>query len=322
MPVDFVVDDVPGLRFNLKSDPEAGWNKIERHDGAIWISYLNTNPNKPPLRFTLPNGKSVGIYVLSQDAAEHSWKIKYGRETRLFWTENLQVFINGNIAVLQRLDVNLFNAGLIPNDARLVPLDRTIRLRPLPGGGYLTPLPDRESTATELTATQTKPADPPAPLPADFKPSSRPRVVAAAPTGADWSRAAIYSSPLPKSAFAAAPTAPPTEQYFLRITYTGDVARLSVPIDGKEYLLDDNFADGRPWLVGLTRFDPQLTQASNESGAKVALSIYPLRANPPIFFEPGYQPRPDYPPATLDDVALITQYTLKLKLVPAPPIKP
>jgi hypothetical protein len=156
-----------------------------------------------------------------------------------------------------------------------------------------------------LNATQTKPADAPAPLPADFKPSNRPRVVAAEPTDADFSRAAIYSIPLPKSAF----TDSAIEQHFLRITYTGDVARISI----NSHLLDDNFADGRPWLVGLTRFTPQL-----QKDPTLQLSIYPLRANPPIFFEPGHEPKPDAPPASLQSVELLTQYSLKLRLEPAP----
>ncbi|MGA1981379.1 MAG: beta-galactosidase [Acidobacteriaceae bacterium] len=311
MPVDFVVDDVPGLRFNLKSDPEASWNQVERHDGAIGISYLRTDPNKPPLRFILPNGKTVIIYLLSQDAAEHSWRIVAGGKKHLFWSEDPQVFIDGNTAVLQRLGVNLFNADLIPSDARLTPLDRSANIRQLPEGGQLASLRDGRPAVIELNTTQIKPASSPAPLPADFKPSSRPRVVAAAPTDADWSRAATYSIPIPKSAL----TDTPAEQHFLRITYTGDVARLSVPIDGKDHLLDDNFADNRPWLVGLSRFTPQL-----QANPTLQLSIYPLRANAPIFFEPGHEPKPDAPTA-VQSVELLTQYTLKLKLVPQTPHK-
>jgi hypothetical protein len=170
-------------------------------------------------------------------------------------------------------------------------------------------LPAKALPSVQLTAAQTKPADAPAPLPADFKPSNRPRVVAAAPTEADWSRAATYSIPLPTSALADTPST--GTQHFLSIRYTGDVAHLST----NGHLLDDNFADGRPWLVGLTRFAPQLTQ----SGGKLTLSIYPLRRDPPIFFEPGHEPKPDAPPASVSSVELLTQYTLKLKLVPLNP---
>ncbi len=211
-----------------------------------------------------------------------------------------------------------FVAQLLPAmHTTLVASDPGVKLTATHRVGYQAIFPERGSGIMWPTTTQTKPADAPASLPADFKPSSRPRVVAAAPTDADFSRAATYSITLPKSAFTDTPTVPPTEQYFLRIIYNGDVARLSAPIDGKSQLLDDNFTDGRPWFVGLTRFDPKLTQ----SGGKLDISIYPLRPNPPIFFEPEFQPRPDNPPARLIDVALVTQYTLKLKLVPQAPHK-
>lgn len=172
----------------------------------------------------------------------------------------------------------------------------------------MTGSPTDNPTTLLLEATQTKPAGDVAPLPADFKPSSRPRVVAAEPTDADWSRAATWTIPLPK------PSAAPDEQRFLRIHYTGDVARISAG----DHLLTDNFADNRPWLVGLTRFAPQLTQ----DGGKLDLSIYPLRANPPIFFEPGYEPKIDGPQAvSLQSVELLTQYTLKLRMETRPPQK-
>ncbi len=66
----------------------------------------------------------------------------------------------------------------------------------------------------------------------------------------------------------------------------------------------------RPWpVVGLNPLlPPQLT-----FNHQLQLSIYPLRPNPPIFFEPGSEPKPDAPTA-LQAVELLTQYTLKLKL--------
>ena len=75
-----------------------------------------------------------------------------------------------------------------------------------------------------------------------------------------------------------------------------------------------NFADGRPWLVGLARFTPQLQQ--NE----LQISIYPLRKDPPIFFEPGLEPKVDGAQTVkLESVELVTQYSLKLKLEPSTP---
>jgi hypothetical protein len=295
---EFVVDDIPGLKVDFIRQPE----QVTRSDGAIMI-YGGAGE-----RFTLPNGKVITVLLLSQANAEHAWKIESGGKKALLITQQ-QAFIDGDVATLQNLSENNFNAFLVPSGGNLVSLDPSIHLRrgiDLSFTGIISNAP----SVAKLAATQTKPADAPAPLPADFKPSSRPRVVAAAPTDADFSRAATFSIPLPKSAL----THTPTEQHFLRIHYTGDVARLYV----NGHLLDDNFADNRPWLVGLTRFAPQLTQA----GGKLTLSIYPLRPSPPIFFESGHEPKPDAPPAAVQSIELLTQYTLKLKMVTLPPKKP
>jgi len=111
--------------------------------------------------------------------------------------------------------------------------------------------------------------------------------------------AAVWTLALPKQGSNA------NERRFLRIRYVGDVARLSA--GGK--LLDDNFADGRPWLVGLARFAPELQK--NE----LQLSIYPLRKDAPIFFEPGLEPKVDGAQAvSLESVELVTQYSVRLRL--------
>jgi beta-galactosidase len=297
IPAEFVIDDTPGLKVRAS---QSGLEIVHRN-GTITLS-----PPSSWLRggttFTLANGKSVTILLIHQQTAEDGWKIQNSGDTELLVTGE-QTFINGNVATLQNLTDGTFTADLIPGNGNLVSLNPAAHLMPLPDGGYGA---SYRTAYTKLTATQTKPAGDPAPLPANFKPSDRPRSVAAAPTDADFARAAVYSIPLPKSAL----TDTPTEQHFLRIHYTGDVARLSTSADGKPHLLDDNFADGRPWLVGLTRFDTQLQRDPN-----LQLSIYPLRANAPIFFEPGFAPKVDgSKTVSLESVELLTQYTLKLKL--------
>jgi hypothetical protein len=249
--------------------------------------------------------------LLEQATAEYGWKIVAGKQPYLLTTPQ-QVFIHGDVATLQDLEDTSFLFNVLPSAPEVKSLDPGTDIIHSPDGGFTSVYSSKPKSAWQvLTPTQVKPADAPAPLPADFKPSSRPRSVAAAPTEADWSRAATYSIPIPKPAL----TDTPAEQHFLRITYTGDVARLSADAVWQPRLLDDNFADGRSWLVGLARYAPQLA----ESGGKLFLSIYPLRPDPPIFFEPGHEPKPG---ATLQSVELLTQYTLKLKLEPTPPKKP
>ena len=275
--------------------------KTIRQDGAIRLDLTAAGP-AATAHFTLPDGKTVALLFLGQKNAEEAWKIRSGDDTRLLVTEQ-QAFIDGDTATLEDLGVKKFTAMLIPEDsARLVSPEPGARI--VLAAMVLSNPSSSASAGQLLNAKQTHSADAPAPLPADFKPSTRPRSVAAAPTEADWSRAATYSIPIPTSALADSPAT----QHFLRITYTGNVARISA----NGHLLDDNFADGRPWLVGLTRFLPQLQKDST-----LLLSIYPLRPDPPIFFEPGDEPKPG---ASLESVELLTQYTLKLKLE-TPPVK-
>ena len=298
---EFAVEDVPGLKLTVTHGP-AGM-ATARHDGALWMTLPLADPSATA-RFTLPDGKTVTILVLPQQSAEQAWKIATGGQTDLVLTEQ-QAFVDGDVLTLQDLGSRNFAARLVPgDDAQLVSQDPAIGIIHA-GSVYFAP-PTKATSITKLDATQTKPAGEAAPLPPDFKPSTRPRVVAAAPTDADRSRAAAWTISLPKSALAGTPT----QQHFLHITYTGDVARISAGT----HLLDDNFADGRPWLVGLARFTPELSPDN-----QLTLSIYPLRDNPPIFFEPGSEPKPG---AALESVELLTQYTLKLKLEPLSQRKP
>jgi hypothetical protein len=295
IPAEFVIDDAPGL----KLDPA---QHVERRDGAIWLHALAPDTK---LRFTQPSGRTITLLLLSQKDAEISWKIASGNNSQLLVTPQ-QVFIDNDTAVLEDLGHSIFIAHLLPGtDATLIAAGPNVKLDRT-GPDYSTSLPKIDPPRIEIAPHPTKPADSPAPLPADFKPSSRPRSVAAAPTEADWSRAATWTIAIPK------PSA--NQQQFLSVHYTGDVARISV----NGHLLDDNFADGRPWLVGLDRFTSQLGP-----NRELQLSIYPLRKDAPIFFEPGLEPNVDGAQAVgLQSVELLTQYTLKLKLVPRAEQKP
>jgi beta-galactosidase len=297
IPAEFVIDDTPGLkldRINTSPSIEA------THSDGSFVVREKGEPDQEMLTFKLPSGKVVTILLLAQRGAEHTWKMSEEATTQLLWTPQ-DAYVDGSFATLQNLGADSFAFHLTPDHGILHMLDFAGHMLPPVFTGPAS-LHGKETGVAKLTPTQIKPAEAPAPLPADFKPSNRPRSVAAAPTDSDWSRAATYSIPIPKSAV----TDTFDEQHFLRITYTGDVARLSSTTN----LLDDNFSDGRSWLVGLDRFTPAL-----KANPTLQLSIYPLRPNPPIFFDPGFEPKTDTPPAALQSVELVTQYTLKLKLV-------
>jgi beta-galactosidase len=87
---------------------------------------------------------------------------------------------------------------------------------------------------------------------------------------------------------------------FLRVEYTGDVARLSQ--NGR--LLVDDFFNGRTWEIGLNRF------ISSGKVLTLSLSILPIRKDAPIYLQPEY--RPDFAEHTqvvdLKSATLVPQY--------------
>ena len=103
----------------------------------------------------------------------------------------------------------------------------------------------------------------------------RKQPVAVAPTDATLQKfAASWNITVPKDALAEA------EDVFLQIRYQGDVGRLY----SGETLLDDNFCNGTPWILGLKRFAGRLD-------APFRLEVLPLRDDAPVYFDAGYRPQ-------------------------------
>jgi hypothetical protein len=84
------------------------------------------------------------------------------------------------------------------------------------------------------------------------------------PVDADFDAAAVYRISLPADATA--------RQSLMQIRYRGDVARLYA--NGK--LIDDNFYNGRPFLMGLWRLPAEVTE--------LELRILPLQKDMPVYF--------------------------------------
>ncbi|HEU5403735.1 MAG TPA: hypothetical protein VFU86_20435, partial [Terriglobales bacterium] len=67
-----------------------------------------------------------------------------------------------------------------------------------------------------------------------------------------------------------------TTNMWLKIDYTGDVARLYM--GGS--LLDDDFFHGESWKIGLNRF------LKAHRGSEIRVQVLPLRADAPIYLDP------------------------------------
>jgi len=109
----------------------------------------------------------------------------------------------------------------------------------------------------------------------------RPQGVAQAPGAGELPQAAKWSITVPAGAL------DNLSELFLEVKYQGDVARFSA--DRK--LLVDDFYNGKPWMIGLSRFLPPNGQGNPNSQsdpngpAKFELSILPLRKDAPVYFE-------------------------------------
>ena len=93
-------------------------------------------------------------------------------------------------------------------------------------------------------------------------------------------------------------------ELYLEVRYRGDVARFSAG----NRLLTDNFYNGQPWSIGLSRFVDSKQDHSFE------LSILPLRRDAPVYFEltKDREFGPNGQIDTLDDLRLIPEYQLVL----------
>jgi beta-galactosidase len=123
-----------------------------------------------------------------------------------------------------------------------------------------------------LAIEQIRKSEPPRAIPLGR--ASKP--VAAAPTDADFQKAAVWKIRLPdKLDFKSRP--------LLRLHYTGDVARVNI---GDRFIIDD-FYNGDMLEVGLARYADKL------ANGEITVQILPLRKDAPIGFSPP-EARPDF----------------------------
>jgi hypothetical protein len=123
--------------------------------------------------------------------------------------------------------------------------------------------------------------------------------VAEAPDDADFEKAAVWRIALPKELNK-------DSDAFLKISYTGDVAR--VYLDGK--LLTDNFYNGNVFELGLKRFAPDIY------GKELLLKILPLRKDAPVYL--AEEAKSDFAGAEsvcrLNGIELVEEHTVTFKV--------
>jgi hypothetical protein len=124
----------------------------------------------------------------------------------------------------------------------------------------------------------------------------RPSAVAQAPAGLEFQHAAQWAIELPPGSMQG------LSELFLKVRYTGDVARLY----SSGSLLTDNFYNGQPWSVGLSRF------LDTARANRIMLDVLPLRADAPIYVQSPKRPTFDEKgqAVQLEDLELEPEYQL------------
>ena len=268
-----------------------------RDSGVLYVSGI-----KPGIESSIDlissRGTPLRLVVLSAQEAEDAWKVRIGGSDRLLITDQDFLFdpdAQPAHILLRTRDGSKFAFTIAPPPAA-----------PLKADAPLTPISVTRMAAS-FTAEAAQWDDPVdcrpiqaagiAP-PVKFGPPLpyRPKGVAQAPDAGPLPQAAKWKITVPSGALNG------LSDLFLEVQYQGDVARLST----EHQLLDDNFYNGKPWMIGLKRF------LAPDRPSTFELSILPLRSDAPVYFELARPPQfgPDGQIDKLDDIRLVPEYQL------------
>jgi hypothetical protein len=262
----FAFDVGEGLRLDTRG-------RQEKQDDELVVTDLRPTL-EPAITATDATGRTTTIVLLDPQQAEDAWKINTGSDHLLI--TRAQYFSEAGKVTLQSEDPH-FEFTMIPPVQP--PRAGTVSLRTREGGRLISQFSaDLPPIAPNVEIKQIKKAS--QVPPAKFGPSLawRPQPVPIAPDDKDFANAAMWRVTIPPSAWGGA------NKLFLEIQYDGDVARLT----SGDRLLDDNFYNGEPWRVGLSRFREQITKNG------LALEILPRRADSTVYLDerfrhPGHQ---------------------------------
>jgi hypothetical protein len=238
------------------------------------------------------NGNHARIVVLTQAEAENFWKLSVGGRDAAILTE-ADVFaapdgVHLRSTDLKRLTVAQFVAGGPAHPGQLLLARQSWKIAPAKVDFTWT----KTREATERAALRMEP----------LQSGGRPQAVA--PADADFSGAAAWALSIPAQPMSG------ISDLWLRIHYTGDVARLS--LDGR--LLDDDFYNGRVWEIGLKRFLPEAF------GRKLEVAVLPLPPAAPIYLDQRARAAEAALPAQVGSVELLPEYEVVFQ--PEPTQKP
>lgn len=294
IPVEFAFDAT-----DLRSASTSSGTK-ESSGGVVYVNGVNPGTSSS-VDVVSKTGRSLHIVVLTAQEAEDAWKVRIHGQDRLLITKQ-DFFADGTshperIWLRSRSNPEFEFTLVPPISARLeasLHLNRTASTDQSATYEARADVREIKPACRELRPAGVAP-------PVKIGPAfGRRPGVAEAPPVTLLPEAAQWSINIPPDALRG------LSNLYLQIHYAGDVARLY----SGDKLLADNFFNGRPWTVGLRRF----LASDNGAGAKLTLSILPLRKDAPVYFE---LPDPIHFPSAgqvgrLGEVRLIPEYELQL----------
>ena len=293
VPVEFALDA------SKVQNITASTGHIDRDADTIYVSGIAPGPDAF-IDLAASDGHHLRIAVLTRQQAENAWKVEIGGTEHLLITE--ADFYTGPDAPQSQIRLRSRTSSQF-----------TFTLVPPPAGEIKASLPLVSSASTaqsitysadaaewndplevhEIKAAGIAPAVKTGPA-LDWRPNG----VAQAPGSGPLADAARWSITVPADAMKG------LNDLYLRISYTGDVARLY----SGGHLLDDDFYNGRPWSIGLKRF------LAAQGASNFELSILPLRKDAPVYFETATPANfgDNGQAISLDRVTLVPEYQLEI----------
>ena len=254
---------IPGLRAEFSFDADsiasvvASSGSVKRSENTILVQ--NPEPGKETvLNVTGKNGRKLRILLLTEAQAEQFWRVPLGGvETVLL--SPAEVFADSDGVHLRSVDPARITASIFLPDGQKKNPPSLWR----EWSGEVQP----RKINFDWSSSPAAAPRPPIRMAAHIEGHDLPMPVT--PEEAEFAAAAQWSLKIPAQSMAG------LSDLYLRISYAGDVARLSR--DGR--LLDDDFYNGRPWEIGLKRFLPEAF------GKKLDFSILPLPRSAPIYLD-------------------------------------
>ena len=285
---------VPQFVFENQNGVKIGTTgRTARLDRGIYIDNLQPSL-RPVITAKDSDGKTTQIVLLSQEQAENAWMVSADLSHLLL--TSAEFYENGKDVTLLRDGNPHFQFTVIPALANapssVVPLARSTEHQF--GSTFRATLAE-VSPKIMIQSTMQAGTVPSVSLGPTFP--GRPYGVAMAPDEKEFALAGKWKLEIPSTDWRG------VDNLFLVVHYDGDVAHLTS--GGK--LLDDDFYNGKPWLVGLDRFREKIAKDGLD------LEILPRRIDAPIFLERRFRDHAGDQVPHLKSVQLIPQYQLQLR---------